>query len=88
MSSPYEITYSPERSINWTNVQFADHTRVAVADFSNIQYFQPSESEEEEDDDDEDESEDGDSQDEDGEGDEAGPKGKLDELRAGGALLT
>lgn len=40
MSYPYEISYCPHRTnIAFSNVQFSD--------FSNVQYFQQSESEEE-----------------------------------------
>lgn len=41
MSFPGEIQFSSARAyIDLNNVQFADFSKVAVADFSNVQYFQ------------------------------------------------
>lgn len=48
MSYPNEdIEYCPTRAnIDWSNIQFTDYSKgVAVADFSNIKYFEPSDSE-------------------------------------------
>ena len=48
MSDPDGIEYCPTRTDVWSNVQFANYNALQVADYSNVQYFQPSESEEEE----------------------------------------
>ncbi len=39
---PYEVTYSPGRTFDLTNVQFSDYSQVQVQDFSKVQYFEAS----------------------------------------------
>lgn len=61
MSYPNEdIEYCPTRAnIDWSNIQFTDYSKgVAVADFSNIKYFEPSDSEAEAEEEDQGEEED------------------------------
>jgi len=47
-NDPYGIQYSPERRLNWGNVQFADYDQVQVADFTKVSYYEPENSELEE----------------------------------------
>jgi hypothetical protein len=50
MSFPGEIQFSSGRAYVdlLSDVQYADFSKVAVADFSKVQYFQPSDSEDDE----------------------------------------
>lgn len=50
--NPYGIAFSPERTIDWHSVQFAEYGQVETQDFSNIQYFRPSDEEDDEEQDD------------------------------------
>lgn len=48
MSDPREVQYCPVRTqINWSEVQFADFNKVEVSRYSDVKYFEPSESERE-----------------------------------------
>lgn len=45
MNDP-EVQYCPVRTqINWSDVQFADFNKVEVSRFSDVKYFEPTDSE-------------------------------------------
>jgi hypothetical protein len=55
MNNPNAVQFWPVRTyVDYGQVQYADFSRIAVQDLSNVQYFVPSDSEEEEEDDDDD----------------------------------
>jgi hypothetical protein len=48
MNNPNEVQFCPARTyVDYGQVQYADFSKITVQDFSNVQYFVPSDSEEE-----------------------------------------
>lgn len=48
MSDSRDVQYCPVRThIDWSEVQFADFNKVEVARYSQVKYFEPSDSEDE-----------------------------------------
>lgn len=48
MNNPTEWTYCPARAqVDLGQVQYADFSKVAVQDYSKVQYFEPTDSEDE-----------------------------------------